>query len=316
MPAVFEHQLPNGLTLIFSRQPHLHSFHMGLYLKGGSLYENEQTQGITHLLEHLCFRGVGGMDHEGLELFQCKLGTALEGATYPEAMVFEMGCMPRFYQQLLGLFHGFFEKREWTEQEIAVEKQVVLRQIEEEEPDFDDEVELRYRCSPAGAFPVMGTRESIEAMPAETIRLWQKMIFQPMNGCLCIAGPLTKGLEAAAIAIFSDLTNYTELPPFVQTIPADFCNRDDSCDQVMTEEGSHASVHLAFDINPEQVYPVVDEVVNAITAGSTDSLLFQKLREEEALVAEIHSYIEETGMYRRLVIRWDVRQTMLSRSIR
>lgn len=139
MPAVFEHHLPNGMTLLFNRQLHLHGIRMGLFLKGGSLYEDEQTQGISHLLEHLCFRGVGDMDHEQLEHFQCRVGTALEGATYPEAVTFTMGCLPRFYQDLLCLFHGFFEEREWTDAEIELEKQVVLRQIEEEEPDFDDE---------------------------------------------------------------------------------------------------------------------------------------------------------------------------------
>jgi len=75
-------------------------------------------------------------------------------------------------------------------------------------------------------------------------------------------------------------------------------------------------VHLAFDINAERVYPITDEVVNAITAGSGDSLLFQIMREEKAMVAEIESYIEETGAYRRLVIRYDVRQAMLEESLR
>ena len=316
MPAVFEHHLPNGLTLLISRQPQLHGIRMGLYLRGGSLYEDRETQGISHLLEHLCFRGIGPMDHDGLERFQSEVGMTLEGATYPEAVVFTMGCLPRFYERLLHLFHGFFEGRVWTEREIALEKQVVLRQIEEEEPDFDDEAELRFRATQAGSFPVMGTEESVLAMSGETIRLWQGLLFQPQNACLCISGPLSKGQEAAAIAIFSDLTNTTEEPPFDQPLPGDFCMRDASADVVTTQEGGLASVHLGFDINPERVFPVMDDILNAITAGGTDSLLFQKLREELALVPDIHSYIEETGMYRRLVIRWDVRQEWLSRSLR
>ena len=52
------------------------------------------------------------------------------------------------------------------------------------------------------------------------------------------------------------------------------------------------------------------------TAGNSDSLLFQTLREELALVAEIDSSIEEMGMFRRLVIRYDVRQECLAESLR
>ena len=155
----------------------------------------------------------------------------------------------------------------------------MLRQIEQEEPDFDDEVELRYRAQDTGSYPVMGCAGVIEALSAETIRQWQRMLFQPQNACLCISGPLTKGLMAAAIATFSDLVNTTEQPPFIQTVPTDFCMRDASCDWAQTQEGGLAAVHLAFDISPERVFPIMDDIVNAITAGGTDSLLFQKLRE-------------------------------------
>jgi len=57
-------------------------------------------------------------------------------------------------------------------------------------------------------------------------------------------------------------------------------------------------------------------IVDAITAGNDDSLLFQTLREEEALVAEIESYIQEMGQFHRLVIRYDVRQEKLCESLR
>jgi len=78
----------------------------------------------------------------------------------------------------------------------------------------------------------MGTAESVENLSAQTIRLWQRMVFQPNNACICVAGPVTKGMEATAIAYFSDLANYTGQPPFVQTAPQNFCMRDESSDDV------------------------------------------------------------------------------------
>ena len=316
MSAVREHHLLNGLTLLCCRQTHLHSVHFGLYLKGGSLYEMKQNQGIGHLLEHLCFRGLGGLDHEALNQVQGRMGAELCGATYPEGIVFTLGALPRFFTDAVHLFRRFFTDVPWTEEQIAQEKQVVLRQLEQEEACFEDEVERRYRRTQEGAFPVMGTAESIEAMTPDTIRLWQKMVFQPQNACLCITGSFTKGMEAAAIALMSDLQNYTETPPFRQIMPLGFCCRDEHSDLVVDEEGGQAKVHLAFDIDPEVVFPLQSRVIDAVTAGNVDSLLFQELREERALVAEIESYIEETGAYQRLVITYDVRQEKLEESLR
>lgn len=316
MSAVREHHLPNGMTLMCCHQAHLHSVHFGLYLKGGSLYEMKQHQGICHLLEHLCFRGVGELDHEELNQLQGTMGAELYGATYPEGVVFTLSTLPRSFMEALRLFRRFFLCTPWTEEQIAQEKQVVLRQLEQEEEGFEDEVERRYRATQEGAFPVMGTEEVIRQLPPETIRLWQRMLFQPQNACLCLTGAFTKGMEAAAIALMSSLENYTEAPPFQQIIPLGFCCRDEHSDLIRDEEGGQAKVHIAFDIDREQVFPLQARVLDAITAGNMDSLLFQELREQQALVAEIESYIEETGAFQRLVITYDVRQEKLKESLR
>lgn len=317
MSAVYEHHLPNGLTLLCCRQPHLHSVSFGLYLKGGSLYETEETQGVCHLLEHLCFRRLGELDHDKLSQLQCRMGAELCGATYPEAVTFTMSALPRFFYDVLHLYHRFFDLAPWDEALIEKEKQVVLRQLEEaDDGDFEDEVERRYRETVYGAFPVMGTKEVIEALDAQTIHRWQRLVFQPQNACLCLSGNFSRGMEEVAVAVMSDVKNTTPRPPFEQAIPFDFCHRDERSDFLREEEGGLAKVHLAFDIDPERVFPVVDQVLDAITGGNVDSILFQTLREQDAMVAEIESYVEALGSYRRLVIRYDVRQAFLEKSLR
>lgn len=316
MAAVHEHHLSNGMTLLCFPQEHLHSIHMGLYLKGGTLYENRQNQGIAHLLEHLCFRGLGGLDHDALQLALSRMGAELCGTTYAEAVVFDTSALSRFFDQMVELFLRFFADVPWTQAQIDAEKQVVLRQIEEDDCDFEEQIDRRYRRTAAGAFPRMGTAESIAAMSAATIRRWQRMIFQPQNACLCLTGGFTEAMEEAAVSAFSKLLNHTDEPPFVQAVPRDFCMRNASSDLVLDETGGHAKVHIAFDLDDEHLFPLLGEVLDAITGGSDDSLLFQILREQEALVAEIDSTLEEMGLFRRLVIRYDVRQEYLVESLR
>lgn len=316
MAAVHEHHLPNGMTLLCFPQEHLHSIHWGLYLKGGTLYENRQNQGVGHLLEHLCFRGLGGLSHDALQAALCRMGGELNGATFAEAIVFDLTVLPRFFDQAKDLFLRFFADIAWTQEQIDAEKQVVLRQIEEDDCDFEEQIDRRYRRTAAGAFPRMGTEESIREMTPATIRRWQRMVFQSQNACLCLTGNITEAMENAAIAAFSALENHTDEPPFVQAVPKGFCMRDAASDLVLDETDGHAKVHIAFDLDDERVFPLLSEVLDAITGGSDDSLLFQTLREQEALMAEIDSSLEEMGLFRRLVIRYDVRQEYLVESLR
>lgn len=316
MSAIHEHQLNNGMTLLCWPQPHLHGIEFGLYLKGGPLYETEDTQGVSHLLEHLCFRGLGGLSHDALQRTLNRFGAEMDGMTTAEAIVFHMTTLPRFFDGALELFLRFFAGTPWTPEEIAAEKQVVLRQIEQAEEDFDTAIDRTWRESPGGVFPQMGTQESVEALDEGTILNWQRLIFQPQNACLVITGNFSEGMELAAVETFSDLRNYTDEPPFEQPVPLGFTLRDAASDLIRDEEGGQASVHLAFDIDEENVIPLCAQVLDAITGGCDDSLLFQALREEDALVAEIESFIQEMGAFHRLVIRYDVRQEYLEESLR
>ena len=160
--------------------------------------------------------------------------------------------------------------------------------------------------------------EAIRALDNDTIWNWQRLVFQPQNACLVLTGNFSIGMENAAIEVFSALPNYTSEPPFEQHVPLGFCMRDEESDMIVDSDApdAQAQVHIAFDIDEENVYPLAARMVDAITAGNDDSLLFQTLREEEALVAEIESYIQEMGQFHRLVIRYDVRQEKLVESLR
>ena len=316
MATIHEQLLGNDLQLLCCPLTHLHSIEFSVYFKGGALYENRQNQGICHLLEHLCFRCLGGMKGEELTRVLDRMGASLDGATYAEGVVFRLRVLPRFFDDALSLMVRLFSDIPWTEEAIAEEKRVVIRQIEQEDADFDEEVIRRYRRTTAGAFPLMGTKESVTAMTPMMIRRWQRLLFQPQNACFCLSGNFSPAMETALAETLSELENTSDEPPFAQPTPMGFCMRDSRSDYVADEEGGQAKVRIAFDIDEDRVYPLVGEVLSAITGENDSSLLFQTLREEKALVAEIDSSIEEMGMFRRLVISYDVEQELLEKSLR
>ena len=49
--------LPNGMRLLAIRTPHLHTATLCLYVRAGSRYERPETNGLSHFVEHMLFRG-------------------------------------------------------------------------------------------------------------------------------------------------------------------------------------------------------------------------------------------------------------------
>ncbi len=311
MSNIHEHTLSNGMTLLCWPQRHLHSLAFGLYLKGGPLYENEHTQGISNLLSHLCFRALGGLNREGLQREMNRLGASMDADVYDEGLVFRLKCLPRFFDAALDLFLRFFAGTPWTPEQISAGKQVALRQMEAEGEDLLDEAARLFRMTGSGAYPALGTEEALAALTEEDIAQWQQLIFQPQNACFVMAGNFSDGMEIAAVEALEELKNHDAQAPFAQPQPIGFCMRDAQSDLLGEADGDFAAVQLSFDIDSDQVYPVAAEVLSTITGGNDDSMLFQALREDQALVAEIESQIVRVGQFSRLVIRYDVRQDWL-----
>ena len=59
-----------------------------------------------------------------------------------------------------------------------------LRQIEQQDADYEAEVAHRYSRTAASAFPLMETKESVSALSPALISRWQRLLFQPQNECL------------------------------------------------------------------------------------------------------------------------------------
>ena len=53
--------LQNGLRVLFDEQSHLHSATVGLWVASGSVNETARTNGISHFIEHIVFKGTDGL---------------------------------------------------------------------------------------------------------------------------------------------------------------------------------------------------------------------------------------------------------------
>jgi len=314
MAAYREIHLNNGLQISAYQLPHLHSLEMGVYFKGGPLYENRSNQGISHLLEHLCYRNLNGIPQEQLYRQLDAVGSVLRGVTEQNAIIYRLGISPRFFDDAFDIMSRLFAKGKWTEEEIASEKQVVLRQIEEEEQNFLWDVAEKYWKTSAGAFPSMGTENSVLNMSSALIHQWKKKIFQPSNACFVLAGNFSDGMLKKAAEVLGELKN-ASTTSFEQPAPINFCSRDESSDQLFNADYNLAQVVIYFDIDANLVFPASAEILSYMTGESLGSALFMELREKRAMVDDISSEVVTVGSSRRFAIDYEVSHERLAESL-
>lgn len=314
MAAYQEIRLKNGLQISAYQLPHLHSLEMGVYLKGGSLYENRSNQGVSHLLEHLCFRNLNGLPQAQLYRQLDAMGAKLSGTTYPESVIFQMRVVPRFFDDAFELMLRLFAKGKWTEEEISAEKQVVLRQIENDEQNFLWDMSTRYFKTKAGAFPGMGTKDSVMSLSTDLIHLWKRKIFRPSNACFVLTGNFSDGMLEKVKEVLEELP---DIGPsvFEQPSPMNFCLRDDRSDEMFNADYDLAQVLIYFDIDTNLVFPACAEMLSHMTGDGLSSVLFLELREKHAMVDDISSEVVTVGSYRRFAIDYEVAHGRLTESL-
>ncbi len=309
-----EMRLENGLQLSSYCMHHLHALEISVYFRGGSLYESRGNQGVSHLLEHLCFRNLNGVPQAQLYQKLDDIGAVLKGATYTEAVVFRLKVAPRFFDEAFQLFCQLFAPGTWTPEEIAAEKEVVLRQIENEDQDFWADTSRQFWKTKAGAFPIMGTKDSVRNLSSATIHQWKKKTFRPQNACVVMTGNFSQGMLQKAAEVLAEFKG-PDLPAFEQPTPLQFCMRDESCDVLSNITYDQAQVHISFDLNDDLVFPLCADVLNNLTGEGVSSALFMELRERRALTDEISSTIEEVGCFRRMTITYLVAHDKLLESL-
>ena len=78
----------DGVRIYSYPNPSLHGFYISLYVRAGSIYEDEKTSGITHFLEHVAIRNVNALTGGELYAELDRYGLEFNASTYNEMIQF------------------------------------------------------------------------------------------------------------------------------------------------------------------------------------------------------------------------------------
>jgi predicted Zn-dependent peptidase len=183
----------NGLHVVCQQTTKPHTFTIRFYVRVGTIYETVGNNGITHLLEHMLFRGnktyASAYD---LAYSLEKTGGEINGSTDQDTMELWLTGDVQGLEMVIANFYTFLMHP--TFPELDLEKKVIHA---ERLQDFNDKNQcidpdtLMYEELFANSYglPIIGSQESVESCLVEDLHVWHKKFFVPSNCLLVLQVP-------------------------------------------------------------------------------------------------------------------------------
>jgi len=158
--------LGNGVRLVAIALPHVQSASVGVFLRVGSRDETAQTSGISHVLEHMAFKGTTTRTVQQINLDAERLGADVNAFTSKDTTGYFMTGLGRHADQFLRMTADIVLRSTFPEAELARELDVIRQEaIECAEDPQERSSDLLDRAiwgaHPMG-MPVIGSLENIE----------------------------------------------------------------------------------------------------------------------------------------------------------
>jgi predicted Zn-dependent peptidase len=185
--------LDNGLRVVALEQPNLHRALVALYVRVGSRFETEKTNGLSHFLEHMLYRGTPRLKtaHDVNLAFE-SLGGYLYAATQVDYAVFSVAVPVESLDAACDLFADVLT--EPTFADIDLEKGIVCEEILEDLDDDGRQIdadnlsrELIYPNHPLG-FTITGTEKTVKSFDVPMLHALHEQHFVSDGSILVFAG--------------------------------------------------------------------------------------------------------------------------------
>lgn len=210
-PAPLVSTLPNGLRLIGIPMPHRHTLALSVFIRTGSLHESRRENGISHVVEHMAFKGTPTRNCQHINLAAEQLGADLNAYTDRDHTAYQIeglaDDLPTFVELLADIvLHGTF-----PEEELTRERQVILHELTEVQEDpaamaFQAFDRAAYGASHPAGRPIIGQRANIERFSRAELCAYVQRQYTACNTVVAVAGPLTatrwRALERQVAACF------------------------------------------------------------------------------------------------------------------
>jgi predicted Zn-dependent peptidase len=286
--------LPNGVRTVIVHRPHLHRAVVTALVGVGSRYEDRRSNGLSHLLEHMLFRGTAEhSDAHALNDAIERIGGDLAATTHSDYSTYELSIPPSAVGRACALVGAMLRAPAMAN--LSVEKAIVKEEILE---DLDDDGQLLnpdalsrrqvFGRHPLG-FPITGTIANVERFTDEDLRAHHRRFYAGPNVVVAVCSPQRASRVTPMIARgFSGLAHGEPCVPEPARIPQRRARI-----AYHPRLGSQTCVRLAFATPGEgaSMARAIDLLTRVLHDGMS-TRLHRRICDELGLAYEVNAGIE------------------------
>lgn len=210
-------RLKNGLTVYIIRDSRFPLVCTRLFVGTGSANETAEQAGISHVLEHMVFKGTEKRPKGQVPRDVESLGGYLNAATSFDKTWFITDMPAKHWKTGMDVVKDMAFHPSLDPAELEAEKDVIVSELKggDDTPThrlFED-LQVAGLAHTVYGRPIIGFEKTIRAVTADDLRAYIRTWYQPQNMMLLVAGDIDpKAVLAHAEELFGDLKNDTILP--------------------------------------------------------------------------------------------------------
>src|SRR5438067_3472971 len=268
------------------------SVSFGAWVRAASVHEPSDRMGVSHLLEHMVFKGTERRSAKQIALELEALGGSLDAYTSREHTVYQARVLDEHLPQAADVIADIVFRPLLRSSDLALERKVVLEEIGmvQDTPDdlvFELHNEALWGAHPYG-YSILGTRESVSALGVPDLRALHTRAYHPAQLVVAASGHVSHDdlLDVLDRKGWLDVpagdTNRLEAPaPRAEAPGYRHVHRDGVQTHVVA--GARAVAHG----DPRRFALLL---VSTLLGGGMSSRLFQRVREELGLAYAVYTY--------------------------
>lgn len=290
--------LTGGVRVVTERIGHVRSVALGIWINSGSRDEREGSNGISHLIEHMLFKGTKKRSAKEIAFSLESLGGSLGGFTEKELTCYHARFLDEHLEIACDVLLDLLNNPSLDGNSLEKEKGVIVEEIKSYNDTPEDVVfNLLFRA----LFPAHPLSSNILGKEDDVQKITKENLIQHM------AEHYT---QHGTVVAASGNVNHKELIGFLEN-GFDFRTSRDRIDTlpndvkpfILEEKPQISQAHVAigsriFPYKDKKRYPLL--ILNQIVGSGMSSRFFQRLREREGLVYTVSSFAElfsDTGLF-------------------
>jgi predicted Zn-dependent peptidase len=293
--------LSSGVRVVTERVPSVRSVALGFWIGTGSAAERDSEAGISHLLEHMLFRGTERFGSEEIDQIFDAMGAEINAGTDRETTTLYTRVLDRHLERAFDVMSDMLWRSRL--EELEAEREVVLEEIAMYEDDPQDKVfdllgEAVFGEHPLGR-AVIGRADVVRAVDCEQLRAFHAERYVPGNVVIGAAGSVDHD-RLVELAIAAGSERGAVPPPQQSQTEPDFERRVRFFAKD-TEQYHFCLGGAGLAREDERRFAL--RVLEGVLGGTSSSRLFQEVRERRGLAysvfcfSSLYAHTGEVGLY-------------------